>query len=424
MVSLGGEDVVLGDNGYAIWNIGNGTLSFVTSIDPGVGGNDTIFTSGGADQAIGGVGSDYINTSGGNSSAVAIGDNGEMFYNGVGSLTYAGTISAAIGGNDTIISGNGNDVLIGGAGSDSVQGAGGRDFIIGDNGYARFRPGSNHNLVVLFLETTNPGIGSNDSLFGGSAEDVIFGGNGNDFISGDSGADVLLGDHGNYISNGVSPGRVSIYLEFNSSVSGNDTLRGGSGNDIIYGEAGNDSLYGDSGNDSLFGGIGNDFLSGGVGTDILVGGLGADYLDGGPGKDILYVDFYDVWSGDFSEDTIIGGPFHTTSFASQSVLNISQTDSAMERMLRAMEMAKQGAPSSAGVTPAGKDNLFSYQMPSRIFFPFTSFTSSDQGWSMLRWGGLGESTMWAARANLGNTALIGIGPYLEMQTVWIGLLFF
>lgn len=55
-----------------------------------------------------------------------------------------------------------------------------------------------------------------------------------------------------------------------------DTLTGGNGNDTIDGGAGNDALNGGLGNDTITGGIGNDTITGGVGNDNLTGGVGAD----------------------------------------------------------------------------------------------------------------------------------------------------
>jgi len=63
------------------------------------------------------------------------------------------------------------------------------------------------------------------------------------------------------------------------SIGGDDVMQGGSGNDWMHGGAGNDLMNGDSGNDRLFGDDGGDALWGGPGHDHLYGGYGDDFQD-------------------------------------------------------------------------------------------------------------------------------------------------
>ncbi len=63
------------------------------------------------------------------------------------------------------------------------------------------------------------------------------------------------------------------------SIGGDDVMQGGSGNDWMHGGAGNDLMNGDSGNDRLFGDDGSDALWGGPGHDHLYGGYGDDFQD-------------------------------------------------------------------------------------------------------------------------------------------------
>jgi len=74
-----------------------------------------------------------------------------------------------------------------------------------------------------------------------------------------------------------------------SGGSGNDWLDGAEGNDVLFGNAGDDRLDGGAGDDQLWGGSGNDRLSGGAGSDRLMGGEGADtYLfSRNDGQDII-----------------------------------------------------------------------------------------------------------------------------------------
>ena len=69
------------------------------------------------------------------------------------------------------------------------------------------------------------------------------------------------------------------------TVSGADSLWGGTGNDRLVGEAAGDRLEGGFGRDTLSGGAGNDRLSGGEGNDRLAGDAGNDTLTGGRGAD-------------------------------------------------------------------------------------------------------------------------------------------
>ena len=64
-----------------------------------------------------------------------------------------------------------------------------------------------------------------------------------------------------------------------------DILAGDFGDNLLEGLNGSDELHGREGNDSLFGGLGDDELYGGEGDDWLSGGPGADMLRGGDGND-------------------------------------------------------------------------------------------------------------------------------------------
>ena len=68
---------------------------------------------------------------------------------------------------------------------------------------------------------------------------------------------------------------------------GREILDGLGGNDRILGLNGNDHLVGGNGNDQLLGGNGNDVLDGGNGKDRLFGGNGSDTLIGGDQNDLL-----------------------------------------------------------------------------------------------------------------------------------------
>ena len=110
---------------------------------------------------------------------------------------------------------------------------------------------------------------------------TIIGSEDADTISGTQGDDVIVGLGGDDVIHGLG-GKDII-----CAGPGNDTVYSGSGNDRTYGEAGNDRLVGGAGNDRLFGNSGNDVLVGGPGLDLLAGGHGNDELVGGRGNDTL-----------------------------------------------------------------------------------------------------------------------------------------
>ena len=87
------------------------------------------------------------------------------------------------------------------------------------------------------------------------------------------------------------------------TISGFESIAGGSGADTLTGDTGANALYGNAGNDSLFGGGGADVLWGGDGNDWLRGGAGADTLYGENGSDV----FNFVYLSDSGSDTLVGG---------------------------------------------------------------------------------------------------------------------
>ena len=76
-------------------------------------------------------------------------------------------------------------------------------------------------------------------------------------------------------------------MTFNGSLSGANTLTGGTGADTITGGSVGDTIVGGNGNDTIDGGAGNDDLQGGLGNDTIVGGIGDDTITGGAGNDTL-----------------------------------------------------------------------------------------------------------------------------------------
>lgn len=241
-------------------------------------GNDLIDARGGDDIIFGGDGDDQIVAGAGH----------DLVYGGLG--------------NDRIFGGAGNDVLAGGDGDDWIFGGDGNDTILGERG--------------------------NDRLFGGAGDDFISGGDGDDLLSDGEGADKLVGDGGDDIvvaaadrtadifdggegidtlDLSIATGTVIVDLEQQSAageeigentVTGFETVIGGSGDDSIVGAGASDTLHGGAGDDVIEGRDGDDEIHDGAGRDTVAGGGGNDKVvvaldgeddsfDGGEGTDTL-----------------------------------------------------------------------------------------------------------------------------------------
>lgn len=268
---IGGDgfDTIAGNGADQVFDFTDIDVSDIELIQ-GLGGDDQIFGSVGADTIDGGGGEDSI----------AGGDGDDVLLGGSGIDAIAGGA-----GDDTIDGGTGADAILGGAGVDDIRGGNGADFIDGGDGDDTL-------LGELGADTLNGGIG-NDTIEGGTGADTIDGGEGNDTLSGGDGIDVISGGIGDDIADGGA-GADTL-----NGGDGNDTLNGGDGADMIFGGAGDDILDGGAGADTIEGGDGDDTLIGDLGADTLNGGIGNDMLDGGNGIDMLF--------GGSGNDTIEGG---------------------------------------------------------------------------------------------------------------------
>ncbi|MBF2026124.1 MAG: DUF4347 domain-containing protein [Oscillatoriales cyanobacterium C42_A2020_001] len=192
-----GNDTILGDNGVLDYTLdGNlATLDLITTTNPTLGGNDAIAGGDGRDVALGGTANDSI--SGNRGQDTLLGDNGRIWLtNGQNHLIE--TIDPDIGGSDTIQGNEDDDIMAGGFAGDFLYGNNGEDRILGDNarfdyGYAGDSlVGADNNLSTLdFFATTAPTLGGNDQIWGGLGEDTVLGGTGSDTIYGDQGPDAL-----------------------------------------------------------------------------------------------------------------------------------------------------------------------------------------------------------------------------------------
>ncbi|RPJ58623.1 MAG: calcium-binding protein, partial [Acidobacteria bacterium] len=307
------RDTVAGDHGAGYFC--GGRLWELRSLDPTVGGADTIQTGEDTDLVLGGPGDDRIDGQEGHD--VLLGDNGRFtLFNGVvigldfdqftedwdGSvrpfaLAGIGLTDDPVGGADMLAGGPGDDLLYGQFGDDTYVFAGqglGRDVLVeaGDNDpagrandlrdrldFSRFEGPvqvalhyedpqlvndqivhSEINLVLILLDGT-----AFEDASGSRFADRINGNARANSIEGGPGDDLLRGDYGDdRIDAGAGDDRIE-------GGPGADELRGGPGNDQISGAAGADGLWGDAGDDTLDGGPGADDLQGGAGNDVLAG---------------------------------------------------------------------------------------------------------------------------------------------------------
>ena len=262
----------------------------------GTDGDDIINGGAGHDTLDGGAGNDIIN--GGPGFDHLMGGTGDDIINGND-------------GYDAIFGEQGNDIFDGGDGLDAVtyQGAAGGVYVDlslgvttddGDGGMDTLI--SIERVTGTAFNDTIIGTAGDNTLDGLDGDDIIYGGAGDDFIHPGSGNDIIDGGDGNDIIayNDTTSG-VTVDLSITTAqdtgasgfdtISGFETLAGGSYNDVLRGDDGDNDLRGLGGNDILNGGAGNDTLQGGYGDDTYVfePGGGFDTIIDQSGNDILQI---------------------------------------------------------------------------------------------------------------------------------------
>ena len=310
------SDVVIGDAGR-VERDGDLMPTRIITYD-NVSGDDDLQGDGATDYLLGGSGNDTIH--GGSENDILLGDNGEILPDFVDGLAFTiTTISATIGGADTLYGDAGDDLIYGQAGGDTISGDTGNDTIFGDRGTITIQAG-----VVLRIETLDTSVGGNDTVNGGEGADTIMGGAGDDHLMGDGGNDVVLGDHGVSIRNDGSALANDVYTS-DPTQGGNDTVEGGDDADLLFGGPGNDSFTSGSGDDILIGDSGYvprnssdapesarttdpdkggaDSMEAMAGSNVILAGVGNDTVTAGPGHDVILGDNGVVGLGDTSLGT-------------------------------------------------------------------------------------------------------------------------
>ncbi|WP_298860656.1 Hint domain-containing protein [uncultured Sulfitobacter sp.] len=329
------------------------------------GGDDIIWTSGGADSVESGTGNDTINVSSGGNDQLSGNEDADEFYildaaenvtisggEGVTSgtdddlldlsnLTSGATITTTASEAGTVFNGahtisfteierivltDQSDNFDGSADSGGVDldASGGDDFIQGGSGADSLVGGAGNDTFGF-----QDGFG-NDTMHGGAGRDAIelsqLNGpvtidytadnsgtitNGNDTVNFSGIEDIVATNSDDYVDGRGSSAGGTFDLG-----DGDDTLFGTFGSDSILGGEGDDwidswgvtsdTIDGGAGNDTLEGGAGDDLIIGGVGDDELLGWTGNDTLQGGIGRDTLTTDVgNDLLSGGDDADTFI-----------------------------------------------------------------------------------------------------------------------
>jgi Ca2+-binding RTX toxin-like protein len=368
--TIDGLEVLQITGGASGNSIDASSLTLMSLIVFGEGGNDTVIGGALNDTISGGEGADFANGRNGND--LVSGDGGNDTLQGGTGLDF---VDGGDGDDQVLGLGSSGDTLRGGPGNDTLDGGAGTGDIISEIGDVSFTltatqltglgtdtvlnvegavlvGGASANAInvsVSGVPTTLTGGGGNDTITGGTAIDVLVESGDVDFSLTDSGLTGLGADSFTSIElvqltggvgNNVLDASASSRAVTLSGGDGNDTLIGGSAADVVFGEAGDDQLTGNGGVDALLGGDGvdrlvesgdNDFTLGSGSLDGLVkdiinafeeaeltGGAsantiivttfaGAVTLHGGGGNDSLEgTSFNDVLDGGDGDDTLKG----------------------------------------------------------------------------------------------------------------------
>jgi hypothetical protein len=258
-----GDDIILGDNGFALFDTSSGVKSIpvhIETTDPDAGCDDFIFSGGGDDVLIGGAGSDELTAGAGDD--VILGDNGGVHYtDGLVDHVYTSDASNDTGGDDWIDAGDGDDMAFGGAGDDTMSGGLGDDILVGDNGEVLLVGG-----LLDFLTTENSAVGGDDWIDGGGNDDILAGGIHSDTLLGGPDSDILFGDNGTVKFFNGQP----WIAETTPYIYGSpDFLNGQGGTDILFGGEGTDSGVGEFPEDALLGEYGRVVIENGKIVEIF-----------------------------------------------------------------------------------------------------------------------------------------------------------
>ncbi|MEC9345696.1 MAG: hypothetical protein VYB54_05675 [Pseudomonadota bacterium] len=329
IAGLSGDDVVSGGAGgdFLFGGTGDDTLSGGAGDDTLIGGDgvDTADFSGSAtavtvDLAAGtatGEGNDSLSgieavTGSAFDDSISGDDSANTLTGGLGNDTLAGrggndsfSLSTAASGNDLIDGGDGTDslgVTLATAGNLSIAAAGATTSFAFTSPVAQTATTTNIEVVTVTGSTGNDTItatdtagtaapsvtaslGAGNDLFdaqGWATSVTVDGGTGNDTIRPGTAADSLNGGGGtgDVLDISFATNALSVVLTASRATGldiGVDTV---TGFETVIGGSGNDTLVGNNVDNLLVGGDGDDCLVGANGSDTFIGGLGNDTYDG------------------------------------------------------------------------------------------------------------------------------------------------
>ena len=344
-----GSDIIRGDagNDYIDGSAGNDSVS-------GGDGNDTLVASSGNDTLVGGASNDLfvINANQGSGTQDQVGTANDLFQNitaheQIDLTAFAGvhhfsdlTITtignnvfsiALPGGQNLTVYAEGqltsNDFHINAPTINIVYGTAGNDYI--DTSYVDIyghRVGAGDDSVI--------GLTGHDTFVSSGGNDTFDGSQGSaSFLITATGHDSLIGGGNGGVSYFYDTTGVNVNLTTGlghggfaegDTLSGIESVVGGSGNDTLIGNNNGNLLNGYLGNDNIQGGTGNDYVDGGMGADTINGGGGVDTLSyqhdtagvnvnlatglghGGEAEGDVFSGMEVVWGGG-ANDTITGG---------------------------------------------------------------------------------------------------------------------
>ncbi|MEI6240823.1 MAG: hypothetical protein WCR51_10565 [Planctomycetia bacterium] len=321
IAGAGAETIALGEGtNYVIGDAGRITVgpteTTMESIEPGTGAADTITLGAGTNAVIGGSGADTIKVLAGSTAGIGIvlGDNGSFkFDNATGRVKeITGLIGDTNGAADVVELQAGVNTVITGRGADRITAGGGTNTVLSDTGLATFAADG----TLALAETTETGIGDDDTITLQSGTNVVIAGAGADKIEAGNGTNYVLGDEGTIevFTAGPKAGTTEI-TSTNGSTGGADSIELGDGTNVVIGGAAGDSIeakggaaakavvLGDNGRlvltsagvllsaETTDSGVGAaDTISLANGTNVVIAGAAADAITAGDGTNTILGD--------------------------------------------------------------------------------------------------------------------------------------
>ncbi len=196
-ISMGaGDHTVSGDMGVLTFANGIRSRLLVEISTPAWGGDDTIAVGVGDSWLIGAEGNDVLQVAGGETAI--LGDAGWITADAAGRVNEIQTLQPTLGGNDTILGGSGRDIALGGAASDFLDGAAGDDMLVGDAGHFSRVPIIGNATIFTLEQSADFIYGGDDTLLGGAGRDLMIGGTGHDYFQVDYTDDFASGEFGRF----------------------------------------------------------------------------------------------------------------------------------------------------------------------------------------------------------------------------------